>query len=374
MIACLADGGSGLASGPSGRKEMSMCGQQRVGQCVEKFTISRDDSVYECFPSLTRCRNGRLILTYRESDSHAAKEFCRLVVRTSDDDGNTWSAKTVLAESKESNGSLRKYNCPKVQQLKDGRVLVLCDVFDVPPANGKSGGHASDIVFFVSNDCGNSWLAEQKTGVHGIMPDEVVELQNGDWLLATQFRHGNSYQCVSRSIDGGKTWGEPETVARVDGLNLCEASIIQLPGGEIVCYMRENSGKGMPIYKSISRDNGKTWDGPYETLMMAGHRAVAHMTQSGKVMITYRHQPGGLGKWAANTFAYLETLQSALEHDRSKQYGSILPLDHDRSPESDSGYTGWAEIRPGQFLVVNYIVDDAPRAQIRGYRFCESDF
>lgn len=345
-----------------------------VGVCVEKFTISRDDSVYECFPSLARCRNGRLVLTYRESDSHAAKEFCRLVVRFSDDNGQTWSERVILAESKESGGVLRKYNCPKVQQLADGRVLVLCDVFDVPPADGKGGGYSSDIVFFISEDYGSSWRPEFKTGVHGIMPDEVIELPNCDWLLATQFRDSYTYQCVSRSCDQGKTWQKPVTVARVDGLNLCEASIVQLPSGELVCYMRENSGKGLPVYKSISRDGGKSWQGPYQTLMMAGHRAVAHMTRSGKVMITYRHHPGGAGKWAENTFAYLESVESALEPERSKQLGSILPLDHDRSRKSDSGYTGWVEIEQGQFLVVNYIVDDAPKAQIRGYRFSESEF
>lgn len=346
----------------------------RVGYTIEKFTISRDDSLYECFPSLARCNNGRIILTYRESDSHVAKDFCRLVVRISDDNSKTFSERKILAESHQKDGVLLKYNCPKVQQLKDGRILLICDVFKTPPADDEKGGAGSDIVFFFSNDYGETWSAEHKTGVHGIMPDEVIELANGDWLLATQFRRGNTFQCVSRSIDGGKTWSEPITIAAREGFNFCEASILQLPTGELVCYMRENSGKGLPIYKSISNDGGKTWEGPFETLMMAGHRPVAHLTKSGKVMITYRHQPGGAGAWAKNTFAYLESVESALETDRSKQFGVILPLDHDRSQKSDGGYTGWVEIEQGCFFAVNYIVDDAPKAQIRGYRFREEDF
>jgi len=32
------------------------------------------------------------------------------------------------------------------------------------------------------------------------------------------------------------------------------------------------------------------------------------------------------------------------------------------------------ELSPGEFLAVNYIVDDAPNAQIRGCRFEERDF
>ena len=42
---------------------------------VEKFTISRDDSVYECFPHLCRTKSGRIILTYRESNGHVAERL-----------------------------------------------------------------------------------------------------------------------------------------------------------------------------------------------------------------------------------------------------------------------------------------------------------
>ncbi|MBT5324783.1 MAG: hypothetical protein HOL51_01560, partial [Gemmatimonadetes bacterium] len=50
---------------------------------IEKFTISRDDSVYECFPHLCQTRSGRILLVYRESNGHVASEFCRLIIRYS---------------------------------------------------------------------------------------------------------------------------------------------------------------------------------------------------------------------------------------------------------------------------------------------------
>ena len=46
-----------------------------------------------------------------------------------------------------------------------------------------------------------------------------------------------------------------------------------------------------------------------------------------------------------------------------------MPLDYDRSPLADLGYTGWIQFADGEIYVVNYIVDDAPKAQIRGYSF-----
>lgn len=346
--------------------------QRKAPMQIEKFTISRDDSVYECFPSLTKLANGRIVLVYRESDSHVAKEYTRIIVRTSDDDGKTWSDRKVLVSTERAGkDTLEKWNCPKVQQLKDGRVLVVCDVYPTPPGENSRKMTYAHNEFIFSHDNGDTWTKPQPVSVFGIMPDEVIEMDNGDWLLATQ--HGG-VQYVTRSTDGGKTWGEPVVVGKKRGLKLCEASIVKLPGGELVCYMRENSGKGLPAYKSISTDGGRTWQGPFETLMEACHRPVAHLTKSGKVLVTYRHYPGASGPWAKNTFAYLESVQSALETDRQKQSGIVLPLDHDRNPRSDGGYTGWVETKPGEFLVVNYIKDDAPMAQIRGYRFRESDF
>jgi sialidase-1 len=50
-----------------------------------------------------------------------------------------------------------------------------------------------------------------------------------------------------------------------------------------------------------------------------------------------------------------------------------MPLDFDRSPESDTGYSGWVQFVDGEIYVVNYIMDDAPKAQIRGYAFTERD-
>jgi len=348
-----------------------------VGANIERFTISRDDSVYECFPSLTRLANGRIILAYRESDGHRPKTFCRLIVRTSDDDGKTFSDRQVLVDAEFTGDHVMQYNCPKVQQLADGRVLLICDAFPQPPGENEKDCNASHVMFWFSSDNGATWAEPIDSGVRGIMPDEVVELPDGVWVLATQFRNCDTKlltQCVHRSTDGGKTWAEPITVAYKKGYHFCEASIIRVPTGELVCYLRENSGKGRPVYKCISKDGGLTWKGPYTTQMDSGHRCVAHLTKSGKVLITYRYQIGGASPWAKNTFAYLESVESAAQSDRQKQCGIVLPLDHDRSHKSDGGYTGWVETSPGKFLVVNYINDDAPKAQIRGYWFEEKDF
>jgi sialidase-1 len=51
-----------------------------------------------------------------------------------------------------------------------------------------------------------------------------------------------------------------------------------------------------------------------------------------------------------------------------------MPIDYDRSARSDLGYSGWVQFPDGEIFVVNYIVDDAPRGQIRGYAFMPDEF
>ena len=67
-------------------------------------------------------------------------------------------------------------------------------------------------------------------------------------------------------------------------------------------------------------------------------------------------------------------MDSAAAAKTADQKGVILPLDHDRSEYSDSGYSGWVVLPDGSIYVVTYIVDDAPTAQVRAYKFTEDEF
>ena len=51
-----------------------------------------------------------------------------------------------------------------------------------------------------------------------------------------------------------------------------------------------------------------------------------------------------------------------------------MMIDHDRSPHPDGAYNGWVNLPNGDIYVAQYINDDAPMAQIRGYRISRSDW
>lgn len=397
---------------------------------IERFTIARDDEVYEAFPSLCRTRAGRVILVYRESNGHVASQYCRLILRRSDDGGLTWSERRVFVDEDHSSGTLTTWNCPKIQQLNDGRILLLCDRYDYPPGEWGHGMGNAHIVLWFSDDGGDSWSQARPTTVAGICPDVVTQLPDGRWLLPTNVYHEKTGQClqqIATSDDGGETWGSPALMCTDLDYRLAEVSIIRCADGELIAYLREESGRQRPIQKMISGDGGESWEGPYDTLNVAAHgMPIAGVTHDGLVMTTGRYalqsnwrvdmnaqtmqrrldrrtivvprvpanedfvariteRPGTVftadevimagGCGTVHTFAFIEPLESALEPGVNEQKGLLLPLDLDRSNlGADSGYTGWVETEPGRFLLVNYINDDAPMAQIRGYRFGLDDF
>jgi sialidase-1 len=107
------------------------------------------------------------------------------------------------------------------------------------------------------------------------------------------------------------------------------------------------------------------------------HRPVAGLLQNGLVLITHRFMQGGkgwIGWWTQNFFAALTDVESCLARTRVDAHTRILPIDFDRHRESDLGYSGWVEFADGEIYVVNYIMDDAPKAQIRGYSLSMRDF
>ena len=183
--------------------------------------------------------------------------------------------------------------------------------------------------------------------------------------------------CCRLSDDRGETCSDPVTVASRPGLLLCEGSIVELRSGQLVCFLRENSGLGRDAYKTVSTDGGKTWGEIVPFPIPGCHRPVAGMLADGRVLITCRLMQGGkgwTGWWTQNALAVLTDAESCLARARGEAHTRILPLDFDRSRDSDTGYTGWVQFADGEIYVVNYILDDAPKGQIRGYALGLEDF
>jgi len=342
---------------------------------IQKFTVSRDDTIYQAWPDVALTPSGRLVCVFSECTHHGDRSYTRIVLTDSTDRGRTWTPKRPLTEP--TRGLPVFWNCARITCLRDGRLVVVVDKLFKP--EGSAAPEDCRNYLFFSEDEGATWSPPVETPALGIVPDRLLELASGRWILACHFHDkpfGYLVQRLWYSDDRGASWTGPVIVGKKEGLNLCEASILPVRDS-LVAFHRENSGQGWDCYKSISTDNGETWS-PVVAFPLPGcHRPVAGVLLDGRILITYRFMQGGKGWggwWTQNFFAALTDVESALAETRNEAHTRILPVDFDRSPVSDTGYSGWVQFEDGEIYIVNYIVDDAPKAQIRGYSLHPSDF
>jgi sialidase-1 len=176
-------------------------------------------------------------------------------------------------------------------------------------------------------------------------------------------------QVVYRSRDTGETWEGPFVVPQHPELqlNLNEGDFAEMDDGTVVLYMREDK-EGFTGWKSISKDGGRTWSLPFRSQMISvrGRPSVGRL-RSGEIAVTYR-VASGVSEGLA---LYVETPAEAVRtkpRDRNNFLGDyhaarFMLIDNDRSLHPDTGYSGWVQLPDGNLYVINYIVDDAPRAQ-----------
>lgn len=338
---------------------------------MQKFIVSRDDSIYEAWPDVALCPSGRLVCVFSECEHHKCRDKARVTVVTSDNRGRTWSKKRYLSVP---GTEAEHYNCARISNLSDGRLVIVCDFLgdkgtgEMPNRVANAHNH-----LWFSSDEGETWSDPIDTPVRGIVPDKVIELKSGRWLIATHMSdpaHGKLAEYMWYTDDKGKTWSERITLASDERYNLCEASLCEVEPNVVVALLRENSGKGYDCMKAISRDGGETWEGVYNVPLPACHRPTAALLSDGNMLVTYRFMQGGkgwLGAWTQNTFGAILYRDGLLSTERKGQAARIFPVDFDRSSLADGGYTGWVQYPDGEIYIVNYIVDDAPKAQIRGY-------
>ena len=339
---------------------------------ISKFEISRDDSIYEAWPDVILTEKGKLICVFSECTHHTDRSYTKIVYVESFDRGRTWSAKKSLSKA---TSGLPFWNCARISKLRDGTLAIVCDMIY---EKNEHAGKSKIFIWFADSE-GNEWEGPYETPIEGIVPDKLLEIDTGRWIIATHSKNmvkGLLEQHLWYSDDRGAEWHGPVSVACEEGLNLCEASVLPLDDGTLVAFMRENSFTGMDCYKSISKDNGLTWEGVYRVPIPGCHRPVAGLLKSGLIFITYRFFQGGMrgfGKGMQNFFAAVTDEESAAAKKRNEQWARIIPIDYDKSPHADIGYSGWVQFDDGEIYIVNYIVDNAPKAQIRGYSLREHD-
>ena len=331
---------------------------------IQKFIVSKDDSIYEAWPDLVQTDSGKLICVFMECEHHCNRENARIMITESLDKGRTWSTKKPLCKKGEKDNY---FNCARISKLLDGSLAIICDKL-----SGFDEENTALTYVWYGDSEGENWSEPVIYPFNGIVPDKLLQLKSGRLIISNHNRNEQNNKLEQHlwySDDNGKNWSECITVAADDRYNLCEISILECENNTLIGFLRENSIQGYDILKVFSYDNGETWSAIYSTGINCGHRPVSGFLNDGTAMITYRYIP----KIPTNIFAAFLSEEALMATELENQKIRIFPIDYDRSNSPDLGYTGWTQFDDGEIYVVNYIKDDSDKAQIRGYSFYPTD-
>jgi hypothetical protein len=212
--------------------------------------------------SLLRLASGEIALFYLLKTS---QEDCRPMMCLSTDEGKTWSPPACCITDEVGYYVL---NNDRAVQLRSGR-LVLPVAWHQGP--GRPRDSAGVILCYLSDDNGKTWR-RSKDPFKGYAADGkritlqepgVVEIKDGRLIMFIRTDAGSQYVC--HSSDGGETWSKPGPSPLASPLS--PATIERIPWtGDLLCVWNDHTGRHpfptgrrTPLCMAISRDEGATW-------------------------------------------------------------------------------------------------------------------
>lgn len=290
---------------------------------------------YQAFPAVCRLRNGDLLCCFYAGYTHVSLPNAqypkggRICTVRSRDEGRTWSEPQVLYDDADDNRD------PSVAQLSDGTVV--CSFFSLrpkagPPVAGQPGWDAVGVQMVRSHDGGATWEDTAATLLTGwACSAPVRQLPDGTCLLGvyTEENPNHAWGGVIRSLDAGRTWSEPIAIGKEANLPLdAETDVIRLQDGTLFAALRSSkvnmhyatspsdgvtwsevkdigfpahcpdlnrlrSGEILMMHRlpmtslHVSRDDGKTWQGPYQIDNVIGAYPSTVELKDGTVLVVY---------------------------------------------------------------------------------------
>ena len=326
---------------------------------IESFTVCRDDTIFEGWPDLIRLKSGRMLLVYNECNSHGDRNHSKIAMRVSDDDGTTWSEKQYIGPETQHGDH---WNSIRVNQLSDGRILLVCDRVIVWETSAET-----ELYLWESTDDGETWSVGRKLGIHGYCSDKIRELADGTLMLCVSRYNpaiGKTEVFAYRSGDGGETWTPPITVAADPQYTFIEPALLECRNGTLAVFLRENSLAGYNGFIALLKDGGKTFENERQIPLKGMHRPFVGFLEDGRILLSYReHLSSALPYPDLKGVIFTEQSLLAGLDDRN-----VFRIAHDSGASPDQGYSAWVQLDGSTVYMVNYIMNGAPRAYIQGYR------
>ena len=341
---------------------------------LETKVISQQPQYYHGWPTVTRCADGELWLTWSGGREAHVCPFGQVVGMTSRDEGKTWTWPRVLHDS-----ATDDRDSGVLQTAKGTLLVTTFTSLAYEPYLAKAEGFAELTAkgwqtkgmspeqfaswkaaharlndeerkaelgewLIRSTDGGKSWSSRIPTIVNS--PHGPVQLKDGRLLYAgKQLWTGDKRIGVAESKDDGLTWQWLADIPTREGDEVVkgyhELHAVEAADGTLIVHIRNHNAanKGETL-QSESTDGGKTWSTPH-SIGVWGLPSHLLRLRDGRLVMTYGHRRSPFGN------------QARLSSDNGKTWGEAVVLSGD-GKGGDLGYPSTVELADGTLLTVWY--------------------
>ncbi len=347
---------------------------------LETKVISPDLDNYHGWPTLTRRRNGQLVLVWSGGRESHVCPFGRVEMMTSDNNGRTWTWPRVLID-----GAIDDRDAGVLETAKGTLLAAYFTSLAYEPsllaaekkAPGDKGAWPAERLqhwqaardrltaeqrraelgqwMIRSTDGGVTWSARYPTVVNS--PHGPFQLSDGRLLYAgVELWSKERRVGVCESTDDGASWRWLSAIPARPGDSTGayhELHGVETADGRIIVHVRNhNQANQDETLQTESTDGGKTWAVP-RPIGVWGLPSFLTRLRDGRLLMTYgyRRAPGGN--------------QARLSLDGGRTWSEPLVVSADAT-SWDLGYPSTVELADGTLLTVWYErMKNSPKAVLR---------
>jgi len=247
------------------------------------ISLGGDAGEYQAFPDVCRLKNGDIVAVFYTGDSHvthASEKYPnsgRICMVRSKNEGRAWTKPVVIYDDIFDNRD------PHISQTSDGTLI--CSFFSY-----KQKTKQGSICIVRSNNNGKIWNKESQLITdygNWYCSAPVREMPNGTYLLPVYHQtEMGSWGGVFISSDKGKTWGDVISIGEKANLPLAaETDIILLKDGSLLAALRAQGNVNMHF--AISNNLGKAWS-EVKNSSFRGHCPSFTRLKTGEILLVTR--------------------------------------------------------------------------------------
>jgi hypothetical protein len=275
---------------------------QAAATNTQPIVISRGDAAYsyQAFPDACRLKNGDILAVFYAGYGHVSLEADdfpnggRICLVRSSDEGRTWSEPAVLFDDADDNRDRH------IAQLDDESLV--CTFFswrhtrpryksvrDFSWKTWRQAAENTGVQMVRSTDGGKTW---EKTA-RSLWPEWVCsapvrQLPDGTCLLGLYGKKAHTTEntaAVARSTDRCKTWLPPDEIPIPKNVPLdAETDVIPLKDGRLFAALRSSK---VHMHYSTSADGGVTWSTAAD-IGFDGHCPHLLRLSTGEIILSHR--------------------------------------------------------------------------------------